>query len=94
VLSGQNDEPRLFPGGVDEVSEHTREQVDREVRRLLDECQTVAVETLTKHRDQLDALARALLTHETLDEADAYRIAGVAREPNGGPHAPLPLATA
>ena len=94
VLSGPNDEPRLFPGGVDQVSEHTREQVDREVRRLLDECQTVAVETLTKHRDQLDALAQALLTHETLDEADAYRIAGVAREPNGGPHAPLPLATA
>jgi cell division protease FtsH len=94
VLSGPNDEPRLFPGGVDQVSEHTREQVDREVRRLLDECQTVAVETLTKHRDQLDALAQALLAHETLDEADAYRIAGVAREPNGGPHAPLPLATA
>jgi cell division protease FtsH len=86
VLPGPNDEPRLFPGGgVDAVSEHTRERVDAEVRRLLDECQATAVETLTLHRDQLDALTRALLRQETLDEADAYRIAGVGRDPNGVP---------
>jgi cell division protease FtsH len=85
VLPGPGDEPRLFPGGVDGVSEHTRERVDVEVRRLLDECQATAVETLTLHRDQLDALTRALLGQETLDEADAYRIAGVGRDPNGVP---------
>ena len=66
-------------GGVDGISEHTREQVDAEVRRLMQECEAVAVETLAAHRDQLDALAHALLEHEPLDEADAYRIAGVER---------------
>ena len=41
---------------------------------------------LKEHREQLEALTRALLEHETLDEADAYRIAGVDRVPP----APLP----
>jgi cell division protease FtsH len=80
VLPGPGDEPRLFPGGVDGVSETTREQVDAEVRRTMEECHRVAVDTLTNHRAQLEALARALLEHETLDEIDAYRIAGVDRQ--------------
>ena len=88
VLPGPGDQPALFPGGTDGISEHTREQVDAEVRRIMAECQTAAVETLTQHRNQLDALARALLTHETLDESDAYRIAEVERQPSGaGPNA-------
>lgn len=32
---------------------------------------------LERERGRLDALARALLEQETLDQADAYRIAGV-----------------
>ncbi len=83
VLPGPGDEPTLFPGGVDGISEHTREQVDAEVRRLMQECEAVAIETLAAHREQLAALAQALLTHETLDEGDAYRIAGVERHPEG-----------
>jgi len=31
------------------------------------------------HREQLDDLAQALLERETLDEADAYAVAGVRR---------------
>lgn len=31
---------------------------------------------LTQHRSQLEALARALLERETLDEVDAYAAAG------------------
>ncbi len=34
---------------------------------------------LRDHRGQLDALAESLLTSETLDEAEAYRIAGITR---------------
>jgi cell division protease FtsH len=82
VLPGPGDEPALFPGGVDGISEHTREQVDAEVRRLMQECEAIAIETLGAHREQLDALAHALLEHETLDEADAYRIAGVDHSPS------------
>jgi cell division protease FtsH len=36
---------------------------------------------LRENRNKLDALAQALLIRETLDEADAYRIADVARAP-------------
>jgi len=80
VLPGPSDEPTLFPGAGDS-SEHTRELVDDEVRRILEECERTAMAQLEAHRDQLEALARALLERETLDEADAYRIAGIDREP-------------
>ena len=60
-------------------SEATRELVDTEVRRIVDECYERAVARLREHRDALDALARALLERETLDEVDAYRVAGVER---------------
>ena len=36
------------------------------------------LELLEGERDRLEALARALLERETLDQAEAYRIAGVA----------------
>jgi cell division protease FtsH len=94
VLPGPGDEPALFPGGVDGISEHTRQRIDTEVRRLMEECQSVAVQTLAAHRPQLDALAAALLTQETLDEADAYRIAGVERLPNRARPTPEPAISA
>jgi cell division protease FtsH len=80
VLPGPGDEPTLFPGAGDS-SEHTRELVDEEVRRILEDCERTAMAQLAEHRDQLEALTRALLERETLDEADAYRIAGIDREP-------------
>jgi cell division protease FtsH len=50
-----------------EVSERTAEVVDAEVKRLLGEAYQRARSILTKHRDQLDRLAAALLERETLD---------------------------
>jgi cell division protease FtsH len=80
VLPGPDDEPRFFPGGDGSgPSERTRELVDAEVRRIVDECYAQALEELRAHREQLEALATALLEHETLDEKDAYRVAGIAR---------------
>jgi cell division protease FtsH len=35
------------------------------------------VNLLEEHREQLDALANALLERETLDQQDAYEVAGV-----------------
>jgi len=57
-------------------AESTRELVDAEVRRIVDECYVLAVERLNDNRDRLDSLAKALLAHETLDERDAYAAAG------------------
>ncbi|MCF4140540.1 ATP-dependent zinc metalloprotease FtsH [Streptomyces sp. Tue 6430] len=57
----------------------TLDSIDDEMRRVVDECYEEACRKLRDHRGQLDALARALLENETLDEADAYRIAGITR---------------
>ena len=42
VLPGPNDQPTLFPGAGD-ASERTREMVDEEVRRILEECERTAM---------------------------------------------------
>lgn len=57
----------------------TLDSIDHEMRRIVDECYEEACQKLRDHRGQLDALAEALLANETLEEADAYRIAGVKR---------------
>jgi cell division protease FtsH len=81
VVPGPNDEPTLFPGlGGGGVSPHTQQLVDQEVRRIVDGCYEDAVRILGENRERLEALARALLERETLDEADAYRVAGIPRE--------------
>jgi cell division protease FtsH len=58
-------------------SDATRELVDAESRRIVEECHREAVRLLSEHRGQLDGLAAALLERETLDESDAYLAAGV-----------------
>jgi cell division protease FtsH len=68
------------PLAADPVGPATKELVDREARRIVDECHDQAVATLTTHREQLDRLAHALFAAETLDEDEAYAAAGVTRE--------------
>jgi cell division protease FtsH len=68
----------LLPGAA-EVSPHTQQLVDDEVRRVVDESHQEVVALLQQNRGKLDSLASALLEHETLDEADAYAAAGVPR---------------
>jgi cell division protease FtsH len=57
----------------------TLDVIDAEMRRIVDECYEEACRKLRDHRGQLTALAEALLENETLEEADAYRIAGITR---------------
>ena len=63
---------RESPLVVDPLGPATKELVDREGRRIVDECHSQAVATLTAHRRQLDRLAHALFEAETLDEHEAY----------------------
>jgi cell division protease FtsH len=68
----------------------TRELVDAEVRRILDECYAQARHTLSEHRDRLDRLARTLLAAETLDADQAYEAAGLGgRRTAEGTHRPV-----
>jgi cell division protease FtsH len=62
------------------TSPATREIIDSEVRRIVDDCYLEAIRTLRDNRDRLERLARTLLQRETLDEDEAYAAAGVPRE--------------
>ncbi|MDX9749791.1 MAG: ATP-dependent zinc metalloprotease FtsH [Flavobacteriales bacterium] len=59
------------------ISEHTAQLVDAEVRRIIQEAHAEATRLLTQHRPQLDALAKALLERETLDEAAIKEVTGL-----------------
>jgi cell division protease FtsH len=78
VLPAENASQPFF-GDANGPSPATRELVDEEVRRIVDECYVEAVEVLRNNRDRLERLAEALLTHETLDAEEAYAAAGVPR---------------
>jgi cell division protease FtsH len=80
VASADGRVPYL-PGGA-EVSERTQQLIDEEMRRIVDEANEQAAKLLRDNRGKLDALAEALLEHETLDEDDAYAAAGVERRPD------------
>src|SRR3954464_5511953 len=69
----------LLPG-ASETSETTQQLVDSEVRRIVDDAHHEVTMLLTDRRENLDALAHALLERETLDEDDAYAAAGLPRD--------------
>ncbi len=78
------DEQAVDALGRPQASEHALELVDAEARRILDECDDVAVRRLTEHRQRLEALARALLEKETLEETEAYLAAGLEPDRSAG----------
>jgi cell division protease FtsH len=71
---------------ADGPSEDTRRMVDKEARRLVEESVDAVQALLVAHRAQLDALASALMEHETLDETEAYVAARIQGSSNGRPH--------
>ncbi|HWE08673.1 MAG TPA: ATP-dependent zinc metalloprotease FtsH [Solirubrobacteraceae bacterium] len=77
----------LLPG-VSETSEQTQRMVDEEVRRIVETAHAEATQALSSHRANLDSLVRELLAHETLDQVEAYRAAGLPQN-----HAAVPADT-
>jgi cell division protease FtsH len=59
------------------ASPRTLELLDEEVRRTVDSAYDEVTALLAAERSRLDALVEALLERETLDQMDAYRIAGL-----------------
>jgi cell division protease FtsH len=53
-----------------DYSEHTAQVIDREIKKITLDMEKKATEVLQAHRDLLDALASALLAHETLSRDD------------------------
>jgi cell division protease FtsH len=72
-----------------DYSDQTAHVIDEEITRILDHQADRAAAELARHRDQLDALAAALLEHETLDTADIDAILDIRRPPapSGDGHA-------
>jgi cell division protease FtsH len=65
-----------------ESSDRMHDTLDDEVQQVLEQAHEEARGLLAENRDKLDALAEALLEHETLDEDEAYEAAGL--EPPSG----------
>ncbi len=65
-----------------DYSDETSRVVDEEVERILREQETRATNLLTTHRSGLDAVAAALLEHETIDGNEVKRLVD---EANGAP---------
>ena len=74
-----------------DYSERTAEEIDEEVRRIVEEAHERCREVLREHRGKLDELADALIEVETLEGDDLLRVLGPAegREPPPEPE-PLP----
>jgi cell division protease FtsH len=66
------------------ASPRTLELLDEEVRRTVESAYNDVVALLSAERSRLDTLVEALLERETLDQIDAYRLAGLA-EPQSLP---------
>ena len=78
TVAPQNGRSPLLPG-AEPVSEATQELIDAEVRRIVDEEHEATTRVVSDNRERLDNLAEALLERETLDEIDAYAVAGIDR---------------
>jgi len=81
------------PFAAPDSSARTQELLDEEVRRIVEEAHRDVLALLADNRAKLEALAAALVEHETLDEDDAYAAAGVEHVRNL-PDAPTAVAAA
>lgn len=57
-----------------EYSETIAAQIDDEVRTLLLHAQKTAKETITKHREQLEKIAKTLIEKETIEQQEFYAL--------------------
>src|SRR5690606_28845647 len=67
--------------GTKPFSEETAKIIDDEVMRIIRESHDEARRLLREHREQLDALAQALLAQESLDEQEILEATGLPAAP-------------
>jgi cell division protease FtsH len=67
--------------GEKPFSEATAEAIDAEVLRIINESHEEARRLLSQHRKQLDALAEALVSRETLNEKEILEVTGLPAAP-------------
>ena len=76
-----------------DYSDHFAEEIDEEVRRIIEQAHDTALRELTTHRDKLDKIAKYLIKHENVESTDLDTLlADVVDAPE--PDAPVPSADA
>lgn len=80
-------------GRARDYSEATAQEIDREVRRFVDEGYERAKALITQHRDKVELIAKALLEYETLDGDQVKELieTGTMKNPPYKEKAPPPL---
>jgi cell division protease FtsH len=69
-------------GASKPFSDETARAIDLEVQRIISDSHDEAKRLLLVHRKELDALATALLEHETLDESAILEVTGLSPAPS------------
>jgi len=57
-----------------DYSERIAEEIDAEVKRIIDECYRIAKDIIDTHRDKLELIAQSLLEYETLEGSQVEEI--------------------
>ena len=70
-----------------DYSERTAQEIDAEVKRIIDQGYKTAKDMITAHRDKLELIANALLEYETLD---GKQVEDIVRTGRFTPPAPMP----
>jgi len=79
VTYGQEEEPIFLGKEIarhKDYSEETAQRIDRAVKRILDEGRQQAEKILSSHKDELEKLADALLSRETLVDDEVRTLLG------------------
>jgi cell division protease FtsH len=78
-----------------DYSDSVAQEIDAEVRQLVQEAHETALAILREHRPQLDAVAKKLMEVETLDQADFEAVMKGEMPPSesGGPTPSAPRPT-
>jgi cell division protease FtsH len=70
---GENEEMIFLAQEIHEkknYSEKTAETIDAEINRILEEGKNQATKIITEHRSQMDALVKALMEKETVEQEE------------------------
>jgi len=85
VTYGQEDQPIFLGKEIarhKDYSEETAQQIDRAIKRILDEGRQQAEEILGSHKGELEKIAEALLTQETLLDDEIRTLLGFPEREN------------
>ncbi len=81
VAYGQEEEPIFIGKEIaqhKDYSENTAMRIDEAIKKILESALARVTAILTEHRDQLEKLADALVTRETLEDAEVRSLLGFA----------------